>query len=174
MREYYRHQWQLAQKKYEREDEDQVTLSEVYQLDCGPILQQRLLHQCSLREVHSYDRAGNITVLTRYNNSGTGTTLSCAYAGYRRNTFSYDVNGNVTSDAANSLQSSYNLINLPAQDIGSISVRKAFMKYEKDSTPAPGPGHASVLRENVLAQKWCLSQRRVDLPDGRSYLRLGG
>jgi len=117
MREYYRHQWRLAQKKYEREDEDQETLSEVYQLDCGPILQQRLLLQCSLREVHPYDRAGNITVLTRYNNSGTGTTLSCAYSGYRRNTFSYDVNGNVTSDAANSLQSSYIFNNLHVHQI---------------------------------------------------------
>ena len=65
----------------------------------------------------SYDRAGNITALTRYDNSSSpvATSLSYAYTGNRRNAYSYDLNGNVTSDATNDLQSSCNLINLPAQ-----------------------------------------------------------
>ena len=65
----------------------------------------------------SYDRAGNITALTRYDNSSSpvATSLSYAYTGNRRNGYSYDVNGNVTSDATNDLQSSYNLLNLPAK-----------------------------------------------------------
>lgn len=65
----------------------------------------------------SYDRAGNITALTRYDNSSlpVATSLSYACTGNRRNGYSYDVNGNVTSDATNDLQSSYNLLNLPAK-----------------------------------------------------------
>ena len=86
----------------------------------------------------SYDRAGNITALTRYDNNTptpTETCLSYAYTGNRRNAYSYDVNGNVTSDATNSLQSSYNLINLPAQ-IKSGSTVKANYSYLSDGTKA--------------------------------------
>ena len=85
----------------------------------------------------SYDRAGNITALTRYDNgsSPVATSLSYAYTGNRRNAYSYDLNGNVTSDATNDLQSSYNLINLPAQ-IKSGSTVKANYTYLSDGTKA--------------------------------------
>ena len=86
----------------------------------------------------TYDRAGNITALTRYDNNSptpTETCLSYAYTGNRRNGYSYDVNGNVTSDVTNSLQSSYNLINLPAQ-IKSGSTVKANYSYLSDGTKA--------------------------------------
>ena len=83
----------------------------------------------------SYDRAGNVTSLTRYDNGTTpaATTLNYSYDGNRRTTFGYDVNGNVTSDATNSLQSSYNLINLPAQ-IKSGNTVKANYTYLSDGT----------------------------------------
>ena len=81
----------------------------------------------------TYDRAGNITSLTRYDNSGTGTTLSYSYTGNRRSNYGYDVNGDVTSDATNNLQSSYNLINLPAQ-IKSGDTVKAKYTYLSDGT----------------------------------------
>jgi len=83
----------------------------------------------------SYDKAGNITALSRYNNSGAATSLAYSYTGNRRNNYSYDVNGNVTSDVTNSLQSSYNLINLPAQ-IKSGSTVKANYSYLSDGTKA--------------------------------------
>ncbi|MBR4585338.1 MAG: RHS repeat protein [Bacteroidales bacterium] len=63
----------------------------------------------------TYDRAGNVTKINRYDNDGTLSSLTFTYTGNRRNGYSYDVNGNVTSDATNDLQSSYNLLNLPAQ-----------------------------------------------------------
>ena len=83
----------------------------------------------------SYDKAGNITALSRYNNSGAATSLAYSYTGNRRNNYSYDVNGNVTSDATNNLQSSYNLINLPSQ-IKSGSTVKANYTYLSDGTKA--------------------------------------
>ena len=85
----------------------------------------------------SYDRNGNITALTRYNASGTATSLAYAYTGNYRSTFSYDANGNVTSDVTNSLQMSYNLLNLPAQ-IKSGSTVKASYTYLSDGTKAGG------------------------------------
>ena len=94
----------------------------------------------------SYDRAGNITSLTRYNNSGTGTTLSYSYTGNRRSNYGYDVNGNVTSDATNNLQSSYNLINLPAQ-IKSGNTVKANYTYLSDGTKAAAYTSANAGRD---------------------------
>ena len=91
----------------------------------------------------SYDRAGNITALSRYNNSGAATSLAYSYTGNRRNNYSYDVNGNVTSDATNSLQSSYNLINLPSQ-IKSGSTVKANYSYLSDGTKAAALNASSV------------------------------
>ena len=83
----------------------------------------------------AYDRAGNITSLTRYNAAGSATGLSFAYAGNRRTSYEYDANGNVTSDATNSLQSSYNLLNLPAQTKTGSTV-KANHTYLSDGAKA--------------------------------------
>ena len=55
---------------------------------------------------------------------------------------SSDFPGNVTSDATNSLQSSYNLINLPAQ-IKSGSTVKANYTYLSDGTKAAAYTSAS-------------------------------
>ncbi len=96
----------------------------------------------------SYDRNGNITALTRYNSSGTATALAYAYTGNYRNTFSYDANGNVTSDATNSLQSSYNLLNLPSQ-IKSGSTVKANYTYLSDGTKAAAYTSASAGKDYV-------------------------
>ncbi|MBR1577506.1 MAG: hypothetical protein IJ653_02860 [Bacteroidales bacterium] len=98
----------------------------------------------------SYDRAGNITALTRYDNSSSpvATSLSYAYTGNRRNAYSYDLNGNVTSDATNSLQSSYNLINLPAQ-IKSGSTVKANYSYLSDGTKTAAFTSASAGKDYV-------------------------
>ena len=96
----------------------------------------------------SYDRNGNITALTRYNSSGTATSLAYAYTGNWRNTFSYDANGNVTSDITNSLQSSYNLLNLPAQ-IKSGSTVKANYTYLSDGTKAAAYTSASAGKDYV-------------------------
>ena len=83
----------------------------------------------------TYDRAGNITSLTRYSSSGSATTLSYTYTGNRRSTFAYDINGNVTNDATNSLQASYNLLNFPAQTKSGTTV-KANYSYLSDGTKA--------------------------------------
>ena len=83
----------------------------------------------------SYDRAGNITSLTRYNSSGSATTLSYSYTGNRKSTYGYDINGNVTNDATNSLQTSYNLLNLPVQTKSGTTV-KAYYSYLSDGTKA--------------------------------------
>ncbi len=71
-----------------------------------------------------------------------------SYSGNRRSTFSYDVNGNVTSDATNSLQSSYNLINLPSQ-IKSGSTVKANYTYLSDGTKAAAYTSASAGKDYV-------------------------
>ncbi len=71
------------------------------------------------------------------------TSLSYGYTGNRRNGYSYDANGNVTSDATNSLQSSYNLINLPAQ-IKSGSTVKANYTYLSDGTKTKALNASSV------------------------------
>ena len=71
------------------------------------------------------------------------TSLSYTYSGNRRSSYSYDDNGNVTSDATNSLQSSYNLINLPAQ-IKSGSTVKANYSYLSDGTKTKALNASSV------------------------------
>ena len=96
----------------------------------------------------AYDRNGNITALTRYNSSGTATALTYAYTGNWRSAFSYDNNGNVTSDATNSLQTSYNLLNLPAQ-IKSGSSVKANYTYLSDGTKAAAYTSASAGKDYV-------------------------
>ncbi|MBQ9660777.1 MAG: hypothetical protein IJV37_05880, partial [Bacteroidales bacterium] len=62
--------------------------------------------------------------------------------------FSYDNNGNVTSDATNSLQTSYNLLNLPAQ-IKSGSSVKANYTYLSDGTKAGAYTSASAGKDYV-------------------------
>jgi RHS repeat-associated protein len=67
----------------------------------------------------SYDRNGNITAITRHNNSASGTAKTFSYSGNRRVSNSYDANGNVTYDSESGVIASYNLINLPASLISS-------------------------------------------------------
>jgi RHS repeat-associated protein len=62
----------------------------------------------------SYDRNGNITAITRHNNSASGTAKTFSYSGNRRVSNSYDANGNVTYDSESGVIASYNLINLPS------------------------------------------------------------
>lgn len=57
----------------------------------------------------TYDGARRLTAGQYYMGSGTSASSTNALS---EKSISYDVNGNVTSDATNSLQSSYNLINL--------------------------------------------------------------
>ena len=61
----------------------------------------------------SYDRNGNITALTRYDEAGTGTPLSFAFTGNRIAADTYDAMGNLTRNSRNGLEFSYNLANLP-------------------------------------------------------------
>ena len=67
--------------------------------------------------------------------SGSATTLSYSYTSNRRSTFAYDINGNVTNDATNSLQTSYYLLNFPAQTKSGTTV-KAYYSYLSDGTKA--------------------------------------
>jgi RHS repeat-associated protein len=62
---------------------------------------------------------GNITAITRHNNSASGTAKTFSYSGNRRVSNSYDANGNVTYDSESGVIASYNLINLPASLISS-------------------------------------------------------
>ena len=61
-------------------------------------------------------------------------------------TINYKLNGNVTSDATNSLQSSYNLLNLPAQ-IKSGSTVKANYTYLSNGTKAAVFTSASAVKD---------------------------
>ena len=61
----------------------------------------------------SYDRNGNITALTRYDEAGTGTPLSFAFTGNRIAADTYDAMGNLTRNSRNGLEFSYKLANLP-------------------------------------------------------------
>ncbi len=61
----------------------------------------------------SYDRNGNITALTRYDEAGTGTPLSFAFTGNRIAADTHDAMGNLTRNSRNGLEFSYNLANLP-------------------------------------------------------------
>ncbi|MBQ7640465.1 MAG: RHS repeat-associated core domain-containing protein, partial [Bacteroidales bacterium] len=67
-----------------------------------------------------YDRAGNITSLTRYDNSATpvATTLSYSYTGNRLSSigsasYAHDVNGNMTTDGRRGFSLTYNLLGNP-------------------------------------------------------------
>ncbi|MCQ2164250.1 MAG: DUF6443 domain-containing protein [Bacteroidales bacterium] len=66
----------------------------------------------------TYDRDGNITSLTRYDESGTPLALSFSNTGNRLtsvngNSYSYDSAGNMTHDSRKGLDTSYNCLNLP-------------------------------------------------------------
>lgn len=64
----------------------------------------------------TYDRSGNLLTLDRYGDSS-GTTptesLSYTYTGPKRNTWTYDAHGNVTSDPQSGLGIAWNAIGLP-------------------------------------------------------------
>ena len=57
----------------------------------------------------SYDRNGNITALTRYDEAGTGTPLSFAFTGNRIAADTYDAMGNMLTDSRKGLEFSYSL-----------------------------------------------------------------
>ncbi len=67
----------------------------------------------------SYDRNGNITALTRYDEAGTGMPLSFAFTGNRIAADTYDAMGNMLTDSRKGLEFSYNLANLPESVEGS-------------------------------------------------------
>ena len=61
----------------------------------------------------SYDRNGNLTGISRYDENGTGTPLSFAFTGNRIAADTHDAMGNLTRNSRNGLEFSYNLANLP-------------------------------------------------------------
>ena len=90
----------------------------------------------------SYDRAGNITALTRYNNAGAATTLNYSYAGNRLSSigtasYAYDTDGNLTTDGRRELSLTYNLLGQPAGVTASVGgAAKASYTYLSDGSKA--------------------------------------
>ena len=89
-----------------------------------------------------YDRAGNITALTRYNSSGTATTLSYSYVGNRLSnigsaSYTYDVDGNLATDGRRGLALTYNLLGQTAAVTANPGgTAKAVYSYLSDGTKA--------------------------------------
>ena len=90
----------------------------------------------------TYDRAGNITAITRYNNAGAATTLNYSYAGNRLSSigtasYAYDTDGNLTTDGRRELSLTYNLLGLPAGVTASVGgAAKASYTYLSDGSKA--------------------------------------
>ena len=81
----------------------------------------------------SYDKNTNLLTLKRYNNGTLTDDLSFSYLGNRRMGYNCDLNGNITNDATENLQVSYNFLNLPTA-ISQNSEVKARYSYAADST----------------------------------------
>lgn len=61
----------------------------------------------------TYDRSGNVLTLKRYAGSTLSDNFTWAYTGFRRNGYSYDAGGNVTSDGNGSFTATYYRLGLP-------------------------------------------------------------
>lgn len=74
----------------------------------------------------TYDKNTNLLTIKRYGTSVQPHNMNFTYSGNQRNGFTYDGNGNITSDAE--LELSYNFLNLPAviQDGTDIKVRYTY------------------------------------------------
>ena len=77
----------------------------------------------------SYDRNGNLTALTRRNDSGTATqTLSYTYTGPKRSGWTYDNHGNVTADPQSGISVAWNAIDMPRTlTSGSASTQRGYL-----------------------------------------------
>jgi len=90
----------------------------------------------------TYDRAGNITAITRYNNAGAATTLNYSYAGNRLSSigtasYAYDTDGNLTTDGRRGISLTYNLLGQPAGVSASVGgTAKASYTYLSDESKA--------------------------------------
>ena len=90
----------------------------------------------------SYDKNGNVTALTRYNSSGSATAFSYAYTGNYISTigsaaYTYDANGNLTTDGRRGLSLTYNLLGQTAAVTAtSGGAAKAGYTYLSDGTKA--------------------------------------
>ena len=81
----------------------------------------------------TYDKNTNLLTLKRYNNGTLTDDLSFSYLGNHRVGYNCDLNGNITNDATENLQVSYNFLNLPTA-ISQNSEVKARYSYAADST----------------------------------------
>ncbi len=79
----------------------------------------------------TYDKNTNLLTLKRYNNGTLTDDLSFSYLGNRRAGYNCDLNGNITNDATENLQVSYNFLNLPTA-ISQNSEVKARYSYAAD------------------------------------------
>ena len=77
----------------------------------------------------TYDRNGNLTALTRRNDSGTATqTLSYTYTGPKRSGWTYDNHGNVTADPQSGISVAWNAIDMPRTlTSGSASTQRGYL-----------------------------------------------
>lgn len=77
----------------------------------------------------TYDRNGNLTALTRRNDSGTATqTLSYTYTGPKRSGWTYDNHGNVTVDPQSGISVAWNAIDLPRKlTYGSAYTQRGYL-----------------------------------------------
>lgn len=81
----------------------------------------------------TYNHRGNLLTLNRYGNSSTPTdALSYSYNGPKRMGWSYDPNGNVTSDASNGVSVAWNVIDMPRTLTSGTSSTQRF--YLADGT----------------------------------------
>lgn len=88
----------------------------------------------------TYSRTGNVTKITRYNDSGSGTTLSYSYTGNRLSSigsasYAYDADGNLTTDGRRGISLTYNLLGLPAGVTATVGgAAKANYSYLSDGS----------------------------------------
>ena len=87
----------------------------------------------------SYDLNGNITGLTRTNGSGAASTYSNSYVGNLLQSvnsgaaYTYDANGNATTDGKNAYKLAYNELNLPSTVSTSAGALAITYKYDADA-----------------------------------------
>ena len=125
----------------------------------------------------SYDRAGNITALKRYESSAVSPakTLSYSYEGNRRVGSGYDANGNLTSDASSGVQTSYNILNLPSQQTASgQTIRHSYLADGTRWKSVTSSGSGFTYRGSFEYDGAGTTLRSVGFSEGRIHASTSG
>ncbi len=125
----------------------------------------------------TYDKNSNIKSMTRYVN-GTANTLSFTYSGNKRTGYNYDNNGNISKDATNNLDISYNMLNLPSTIKQNNAVKATYTyladgtKYKAVNASGGGFDYVGSFRYNRNGSNITLES--IASAGGRTYKTSGG